>query len=217
MGRIGVEWVNRYHGRAPDLRNCDECAERFYNTLNGARVFNRGNDSAWDEHFEPPGDRHYADDVDIIFFAGHGSPGSILFGVDDHDDGTAGSSSIRLGEDNCEWLVLDACQTLERAHRREWYDAFRGLHYILGFHTNANDSRNRGKYFARRLNWGRTVRKAWIQACKLTAANWRELAYLRADDTSEGTDTYNDHWHDEGYVSPDPDNPNWFYYYRTDC
>lgn len=40
MSRIGVEWVNNYHGRASDLRNCDECAERFYDELDGTR--NRG-------------------------------------------------------------------------------------------------------------------------------------------------------------------------------
>lgn len=223
MGRIGVEWVNLYHGRADDLRNCDECAERFYDELNGTRVFNWGDDSAWDQDFEQPGtDEDYADNVDIVFFAGHGtaetatSP-SILFGVATHNNGFAGSSSMRLGDKDCEWIVFDACRVVNRDYRYDWLGTFTGLHYILGFHTNANDSRNRGKYFARRLNRGKTVREAWIRACKLTAGDWRQLAYLRADDTSIGTDTYNDHWHDEGHVSSDPDNPDAFWYYRADC
>ena len=217
MGRIGVEWVNNYHGRASDLRNCDECAERFYDKLDGTREFNWGNDSAWDQDFEEPEDDNYADAVDIVFFAGHGSPNSILFGVDTHNNGTAGSASMRLGDYDCEWIVLDACQCLDEDHILAWQATFRGLHYILGFHTNADDSRNRGKYFARRLNRGKTVREAWIRACKLTAPNSLRLAYYRADDRRIGTDTYNDHWWDEGFVSSDPDDPDIFYYYQTDC
>ena len=217
MGSIGVEWVNNYHGRASDLSNCDECAERFYNELDGTREFNWGNDSAWDQDFEEPEDDDYADDVDIVYFAGHGSPNSILFGIDTHNNGTTGSTSMRLGDNDCEWIVLDACQCLDETHRLAWQATFRGLHYILGFHTNADDSRNRGKYFARRLNRGKTVRKAWIRACKLTAPDRLRLAYYRAEDTRIGTDTYNDHWHGEGFVSPDPDEPDMFYYYQTDC
>lgn len=217
MAEIGVEWVNNYHGRAPDLSNCDRCAERFYDELDGTQQFNWGNDLAWDRDFEEPGDDDYADDVDIVYFAGHGSPNSILFGVDTHNNGTASSASIRLGNNDCEWLVLDACQTLEEGHRLAWQASFRGLHYILGFHTNADDSRNRGEYFARRLNRGKAVREAWIKACKLTAPNRLRLAYYRADDTRSGTNTYNDHWHGEGFVSPKPSDPDIFYYYNTDC
>ncbi len=217
MGTLGVEWVNNYHGRARDLRSCDECAERFYNELDGTREFNWGDDSAWDQDFETTFDDRFADDVDIVFFAGHGSPNSILFGVNHHDNGSAGSATMRLGDGQCEWLVLDACQTLHEDHLRAWLNSFTGLHYILGFHSNANDSRNRGRYFARRLNRGKTVRVAWIKACKLTAKNSRRLAYLRADDTGRGTNTYNDHWHGEGFVSDDPVSPDSFYYYQTDC
>lgn len=217
MPEIGVEWVNEYHGRADDLRNCDECAERFYDELDGTRQFNLSNDAAWDVDFEESGDFYYADGVDIVYFAGHGSPNSFLFGRDNRDDGIAESTSMRLGDRDCEWLVLDACQTLRESDFDGWFDTFRGLHYILGFHTNADDSRNRGRYFARRLNRGKTVREAWIKACKLTAPNRLELAYLRADESSRGTDTYNDHWHGEGFVSRDPDDPDVFFYYRTDC
>ena len=40
MGTIGIEWVNKYHGRASDLKNNDNNAEGFYNELSGTRQFN---------------------------------------------------------------------------------------------------------------------------------------------------------------------------------
>jgi hypothetical protein len=30
MGMIGIEWVNKFHGRASDLKNNDHSAQGFY-------------------------------------------------------------------------------------------------------------------------------------------------------------------------------------------
>ncbi|MFW9995151.1 MAG: DUF6345 domain-containing protein [Candidatus Odinarchaeota archaeon] len=86
-----------------------------------------------------------------------------------------------------------------------WRNAFAGLHYILGFHSPANDESNRGRYFAQYLDEGKLVRVAWKKACQETAGSSTTWAYLRAD--GSGTDTYNDHWIGKGYVSPDPTSP----------
>ena len=180
---------------------------------------------AWDQDFEESGvgspttgtDQVYADNVDIVFFSGHGSSSGPLFGRDDRDDGRARPSEIELGDRQCEWIIFDACEVLKSSTRTNWQKIFKGLHYILGFHTTCHDKSNRGKKFAQRLNSGYTVRTSWIKACKETEGSGTKCAYYRAHQSSAGTNTYNDHWHGKGYVSPDPDNPNLFYYYKTSC
>ena len=226
MGTIGIEWVNQYHGRADDLKNNDDNARGFYNTLAGVRRFDYGDDLAWDRDFEQSGvgspsagtDVLYADNVDIVFFSGHGSPSGILFGIDTFDDGRARPSELRLGNVECEWVVFDACEVLERDDLKVFDrldPAFAGLHFILGFDTTCHDSGDRGKKFAERLNDGWSIRDAWIRACTETEGSETNYAYLRAD--ASGTDTFNDHWHGKGFVSSDPTQPTAFFYLRGAC
>jgi len=226
MGTIGVEWVNQYHGRAGDLSNNDDNALGFYNTLSGTRQFQWGDDWAWDEDFEESGvgapaagtDQLYADNVDIVFFSGHGFSYGAFYGIASHDDGVAIPSNMRMGNRQCEWLILDACLCLAYNDGRVfdvWRPTFTGLHYILGFHTTTGDSGDRGRRFAQKLNDGMRVRDAWIQACVETEGGGTYWAYLRAD--SGGTNTYEDHWWDKGYVSPDPVPPVTLLYANGPC
>ena len=226
MGTIGIEWANNYHGRAADLKNNDDNAQGFYNTLQGVKRFQFGDDLAWDQDFEESGvgspssgsDQIYADDVDIAFFSGHGSMSGGFFGVATHDDGTAGPGELRLGNRDCEWVIFDACEVLAWDGGNVFSrcgGAFAGLHYILGFDTTCGDSGDRGRKFADRLNSGWRVRDAWIQACTETEGSGTQLAYMRAD--GSGTDTFNDHWWGKGSVSADPTSPTTFFYLRTSC
>lgn len=224
MATLGIEWVKKYHGRATNLTNTKPQAEAFYNTLSGVRKFNWGDDLAWDRDFEQQGmgspssgtDTLWADNVDFVFFSGHGSPSGPMFGVT-IDDGTAKPTEMRLGNKQLEWLALDACNVLERdgVFDRWGWPVFKGLHYILGFHTTTGDESLRGGYLADYLNDGYRVRDAWIKACKETEDSDTVWAYLRAD--APGTDTYNDHWHGKGFVSADPDDPNILFYLKGSC
>jgi hypothetical protein len=226
MATIGIEWVNKYNGTQKDLKNNDDNARGFYNTLSGVRRFDYGDDLAWDRDFEESGvgspaagtDQLYADDVDIVFFSGHGSMGGPVFGIVDKDDGRARPSDMRLGNRDCEWIVFDACQVLERDNLKIFNrlrDCFVGLHYMLGFDTTCGDTGDRGKKFAERLNDGWTIRDAWIRACTETEDSDTNWAYMRAD--AAGTDTFNDHWHGKGFVSADPVNPTSRLYLRGAC
>jgi uncharacterized protein DUF6345 len=223
MGSIGIEWVNEYHGRASDLSNNDNNAQGFYNKLDGTERFEYGDDNAWDQDFEASGvgspttgtDTSYSDNVDIMFFSGHGSTSGMFFGKSANDDGTARPSDMRLGNKDLEWLVIDACKLLNSSDvfsRLE--DSFVGLHYMLGFHTTCSDVKTRGEKFAKKLNDGWHVRCGWIDACTETESSSCECAYLRA--YSSGADTLNDHWHGKGSVSDDPA-PTSFVYLRTSC
>lgn len=227
MASIGIEWVNKYHGRASNLSNNDNNARGFYQKLDGVEQFDWGNDNAWDQDFEQSGvgspssgtDRLWIDDVDIAFFSGHGAQTGLLFGVTAHDDGWARNSEMRLGDRDLEWIVFDGCEALDWDGGAVWnrwgWPVFRGLHYILGFHTTCYDRKDRGKKFAKRLNAGWTVREAWIRACVESEGSDVWWAYLRAD--ADGTNTFDDHWHGKGFVSSDPDAPATLFYLNGRC
>lgn len=223
---IGVEWVVDYHDRTLNTHHCRIHAEAFYNKLDGVKVFHWGDDLAWDQDFEESGagkpsagtDTFWADDVDIVYFAGHGNDEGPMFGVTEYDSGKVKSSELRLGNGDLEWIVFNACKVLEKDgnYYKKSSDMFRGLHYMLGFHTEANDEPDRGEIFADYLNKGYTVREAWKMACQETAGFLHEWAYLRADD--DNSDTYDDHWWDKGHVSEDPDpEDQTIYYLKGTC
>jgi len=225
MGTIGVEWANKFHGRAQDLKNNDDNAQGFANTLQGIKRFDWGDDVAWDQDFEQSGtgspssgtDQLWADSVDIAFYSGHGNIDGGFFGIANLDDGIARPSNIRLGDQNCEWVVFDACEVLKDDGNvfGRCRQMFTGLHYVLGFHTTCGDSGDRGRIFAERLNAGDRVRDAWIHACTETEGSDTWLAYMRAD--AAGTDTFNDHWWGKGFTSTDPSNPTIRFYLKTSC
>ena len=224
MGTVGVEWVKAYHGIAGNLTNTKPQAEGFYNGLSATRRFNWGDDWAWDQDFEQSGvgsppagtDSTWVDDVDFVFFSGHGAPGGFLFGVNT-DDHQVKPTEVRWGDRQLEWIALDACNVLERdgVFDRWGWPVFKGLHYILGFHTVTGDEPDRGWLLAMYLNAGWTVRQAWIRCCQDTEGSSREWAYLRAD--AAGTDTYNDHWWGAGTTSNDPFSPTSLFYARGAC
>ncbi len=224
MGSIGIEWVRQYHGLAGNLTNTKPQAEGFYNTLSATRRFQWGDDLAWDRDFEQQGvgspasgtDTLWADNVDMVFFSGHGSPSGFLFGVKT-DDAKVKPTEVRWGDKELEWIALDACNVLEAngVFNRWGWPVFKGLHYILGFHTTTGDEPDRGRLLAQYLNNGETMRRAWIKCCQDTEGSDTQWAYLRAD--APGTDTYNDHWWGKGSVSADPDSPTVLYYARGAC
>ncbi|WP_293676557.1 DUF6345 domain-containing protein [uncultured Phenylobacterium sp.] len=221
MATIGIEWVQRYNGLASDLSNTRPQAEGFYNTLSATRSFNAGHDLAWDQDFKTQGagspasgaDPNLADNVDMVSFSGHGGAGGSLFGK----SADAKPGEIRWGDRELEYIVLDACNVLEEkgVFGRWGWPVFKGLHYILGFHTTTSAEADRGRILAQYLNAGNTVRQAWIKACQDTESSGTQWAYLRAD--APGTNTYNDHWWGKGAVSADPTNPNVLYYARGAC
>ena len=120
MAKIGIEWVNKYHGRGTNLPNSKKDAEGFYNKLSGTRSFNWGDDLAWDQDFEEKGigstptgtDSTWVDSVHIAYFSGHGDRKGPAFGVDKYDDGSAHYSEIRWGNKNLNWIAFSSCELL---------------------------------------------------------------------------------------------------------
>ena len=90
----------------------------------------------------------------MVFFSGHGSPSGFLFGVKEFDDAKAKPTEINWGNKDLEWIALDACNVLERdgVFDRWGWPVFKGLHYILSFHTTTSDEPDRGHILAQYLN-----------------------------------------------------------------
>lgn len=172
---IGIEWVNQYHGTAPDLTFCDDDAVGFYNHLGSTgftRRFNFGDDLAWESDFERTGvgghDDIYVDTLDFAYFSGHGSPDGFYFGTNYDGDGNfpfmvhSGPGSpqtyeAQWGDIDLEWIFISACQVLYEngIWDRLWY-VFNGLHGVTGFHTVEADTPDLGRFFAYYLTdtWG---------------------------------------------------------------
>lgn len=222
MGKIAIEWVLEYHDRWTNPANTQANAEGFYNTLNGTQQFARGDDDAQDRHFEQSGvgapkagsDTSLVEKVDMVYFAGHGTPAGFEFGVE-KDDARAKPAEIRWGDGRLKWVVINACDVLYHNDVTNpvidrWGPAFRGLRYILGFGSLASDETARGRLFAEHLNAGDMISEAWIKACEATEESGTVWVYLRAD--GNGVSTEHDTWIDHADTRNKPNPPGPLHY-----
>lgn len=217
----GWEAVGEYNGTNSDLPKTIPEGVKFQQALaqhapGWVNDFAWTDNAAWERDFKSPGnggnDSAWADDVDLMLFAGHGNRNGVFFGVNQDDLAIRFDEAV-LGDKDLEWMIFDACQVLrddaDKWNRWGW-PVFRGLHYILSYDTNTFDKDTRGRDFvkyAAKYDW--RVRSAWIKATILSE-NDTVAAYMRADDAT--SNTYDDHLHGEGFVSSDPDSPTTLYY-----
>jgi hypothetical protein len=258
---VGIEWVGWYDTQE-NLWYPYACTRQFKETLAADGwdpVLERGESEAWEEDFkcryEVGGGTDYEriDSVDFAYFAGHGGPGGILLNNDEHDEAFfyveraywgGGFGGYRLSEEgDLEWIVLDACETLQYDEYHwldlilRWWPRFDGLHYVLGFASVAEDSILRGRRFAEyMIEEDETIRNAWIRVTQDTQASeiWDGLndvpcegAYMRGSNSSsilEGLTelenfqgTYWDHLPGHGSVAPDVPFPKVFIYQKWGC
>ncbi len=217
----GWEAVEDYHGSATNLPATIPEGEKFQDAISDYSAtwstdFRWTDDLAWERDFKDPSnggtDESWADDVDLMLFAGHGNRNGFRFGVE-VDDNRAHYEDAQLGDRDLEWLIVDACQVLrddEEKWQRWGWPVFQGLHYVLGYSSNTSDVDTRGRDFVKYAMHHRwSVRNAWIRATILSE-NGSTAAYMRADDGA--SNTYDDHLWGFGYVSPDPANPTTLYY-----
>lgn len=172
MPKLGVEWINNYSCHN-NLHHEHEDAGGFYDELvnfdGWEGTFNWGDGNAFEQDFKRPdkgGDSdNWADDVDFVYFTGHGSPWGFYFRCDVPDDDMIESDyysgpdngDMRIGKVNLEWLALEVCETLKMDADKagttydvfdRWKKAFQGLHIICSFTTVSLDVSTPGRYFA---------------------------------------------------------------------
>ncbi|RMF02248.1 MAG: hypothetical protein D6768_08740 [Chloroflexi bacterium] len=199
---MGVEWIQYYNGTAPNLPGVPPDANGFYNRLRAAGWsgrFNYGNNVAWEKDWRDCSlggiDCSWGvDRVQYVYFAGHGSPARIYFGVNKDNYSFFGGNARYQ---NVRWASFSSCQTLRAGPYigpgnpplTNWFNAFQGAYMLLGFHSNMADVAFGGPlvdnmrlpvmfgivplYFAQR-----SIREAWV----LTAfqMNAGKPAYLYA-------------------------------------
>lgn len=171
---VGVEYINNFHGIAPNLSMTDDDALSLYNRLGNCgwvRRFAYGNDAAWETDWkgaDKPGhgqENTYVDSVDLAYISTHGWADGFLFGST-HDDHYLTTSECRLnwGDQDAEWVGLSSCLSMSTdASRRNWAWCMNGLHLIMGFETTMADV-NHGDWFGYYLCNGYNFTQAWFRA-----------------------------------------------------
>jgi len=174
------------------------------NYSNWNNKFGWDDNLAWEEDFkkdtEGGTDSLYADNVNLMYFNGHGNKDGFYFGTNLHDNKFVHHSEVEWGDESLDWIIIDACEVLDNRDKRivysRWGKAFNGLHYIFGHSSIAWNAETRGEDFIKyAMGSSLPVREAWVRATRETGAmSQTKAAYLRAGDT------YNDHLYGFGTV-----------------
>lgn len=216
---VGVEWINICRPCGNDDLGCrDNVAVDFYNILraNGyVGLFNFGDASAWERDFKEPHDQYWIDACDIAYHADHGGPCHFAFGNTSRDDCRLWASEARWGNGDLEWIILDDCSCLRSGAYVCWQQAFRGLHLICSFDTNAHDYCSRGRIFAEKLVARWSIVQAWFYACEQTEGSGTYAAVMGAVRGSD--DPYYDHIWGFGSVCRDPYPVDYWWWINHDC
>jgi hypothetical protein len=96
-------------------------------------------------------DHNYVDNVDLVYYSGHGFPGGFTFSSLRDFTWITAAQKLRLGDRDMEWLALDTCLALNNSDGyvlSRLKPMFTGLHSVLGFDTVAADTSDLGGIFA---------------------------------------------------------------------
>jgi hypothetical protein len=179
--RVGVEWINNFHADAcqqNSLSYCKAQAEGFYNHMGShghTRVFDWGNDNAWETDFRHPdfgGDSlNWSDDVHFCFYDDHGGNwGNVLhlcFAVA-HAHCLSASTDWRLGTKMLKWFVVAGCDGVLNTSAAHvvavWGGPMQGAHLAMGYIGTSSDSSwtsSLGEDFADDICGGDAIATSW--------------------------------------------------------
>lgn len=172
----------------------------------------RGN-SAWERDFKDSAfggiDHLYVDDVDIVWYSGHGNSNGFTFNTN-QDDRWITPADARWGDRDLKWLQLESCHVL--ANPASWLPAFQGLHLLNGFVTGAScNATGLGDAFAKYLFPGflrpaLKVRQAWAAAAiaaEPKKVKYRTMGVLGAPVGGVYPWNFDDYFWGQGPTGPD--------------
>jgi hypothetical protein len=183
MATVGAEWINNFPVPCDqnELSYCDDTSVGFLNGMvsrGHTQRFNWGDGNAWEQDFRDPAfggdDTNWVDSVDFAHFSSHGgtSAANIFSGYfgSQNTACTWRSDRARFGNNNLEYLCIDACNSLELTRNliATWQNAFWGLRMILAFTDVVSDSwwtGGRGYGFGRRAGNNERLTDAWLDEC----------------------------------------------------
>ncbi len=213
---VGAYWQDYKDSSEGDLPNAKNNVEGFYNTLryhpwtifgkarwcqfSGHDCYKWSNANVFEDDFVD-NDNNWVDDVDLVFYEGHGWSGGFTVRPPDDHYVQYGEVQGRWGDKDLEYMFLLSCSVLSDSTEANWFGAFDGLHLLGGFANTAYDVKGFGTKFATNIVWGYNYKDSWFKACdshqpsgvtaKILAevqANYYETAYVtNADPTHNGT------------------------------
>ncbi|WP_033442691.1 DUF6345 domain-containing protein [Saccharothrix sp. NRRL B-16314] len=227
---VSPQWTNRIDVGSEGTGSCSGLPltgnnlAAFNNRFTAAGVpvqFSWLNANAWERDFKDPAffgglDHVYADDVDMTYWQGHGSPTGFSFaGCSSNTDTFLSNNDARWGNRDVEWMSLFTCSILKSSSgglswAQRWGKSFKGLHQINSFDTVSYHSGVHGGRFANYLvrtpflwwNKPMNVRSAWAQASIDTQpaqVRWATMGPIG----SGGLANFNDYFWNKGPVGPD--------------
>lgn len=182
MATFGIEGIRHFpHARAAGIDVAD--LTYVFNNCNGmdsalraaghTRAFYWADTDCWeiDLNDKTKGgiDNQYADNVDLMFISTHGNhwSGHAVLAYDSAENNFLGDShNWLLGDDwNLEWLMMYACETLNRDSPLDYWDVFQRLHKICGAYDLMWDGwtvDECGEDTGHNMTDGKTVAESWI-------------------------------------------------------
>lgn len=166
-----------------DLPNANDDLEGWIDGMDsvGYSIYKYGTDAeAWSTGWESSGDSSYADAADFGYVHTHGSTGYWVFNGSSGDDKVT-ASETSWGQYDVEAIAILSCKVLDSTGRSSFSTANKnkGIHFILGFSSNAIDYATVGETYAMYLDSGYTVASAWKYATKDTHSSSYTGAYVR--------------------------------------
>lgn len=156
------------------------------------------------------GDHLYADDVDLLFYAGHGlTPGT--HGATDYSlalcynkkKHRAKQSEMFLGNKDLEWFITFTCNFCKGSMSQLGHMA-KGLHALCGFSTGVLLTNDMGSVISAKLKRGVSVKEAFFATAKETQP-WRDsLTNHRVANVFTTKSCANDRIWGYGTVASDP-------------
>lgn len=168
-----------------------------------------GNTSAWESDWTT-NEEAYIDNVDLAYFAGHGSATGIIFGVggNTRNDGTAAAEDVqgRWGTKDNDWIALAACNVLDDpyANLQRWAGAMNGTRLLMGMKTVMADV-DFGASLGWHMRWGNSMAQAWFKTANEKLPTWQVARIL-----GEETYNYSDQWHHHDDFQPVDDDFFWW-------
>jgi hypothetical protein len=152
-------------------------------------------------------DATWGDNVDLMWFQGHGNANGFATGAT-QGDGFVDKSEARWGDDDLEWLVVHSCDVLTLGSGsssvwNRWKPAFRGLHLLLGYGNSSYNVDGDGNEFGDDLaDDDMRIRSAWVDANESEQPDGVIYRYMGVYGPS-GEWNRNDYFHGIGSVSGD--------------
>lgn len=233
--QIGIEYVGNYSGTGSPVSS--NLSSAYSASRGDTRIINVnpnwglkyiwGNSDVWEKDFKSSGlggnDYRLADDVDLLFYVGHGVvPGA--YGATDyslimnnlHDTYYAKQGNMALGDRDLEWFITFTCN-FTNGSANQIGRVFKGLHALAGYKTDMTVTSNAGDRFSYwAANQSYPISTAYEKYAWDTqnASDYNSIRVFRA------TSTWNDHLWGFGSVASDPasysSNPSGYSTYEAD-